>query len=141
MPIDIQSQLFRVVAKSQAPEHKQVGGSSLLEFTMVPYWTVKDKEATIWYKGQLWNKDADKFVGQIEHNDVLLISGSLNITPNTKSTDEVKLMPYFSIRINGYSLKKVDVQKFEQSGSTPTQATEDIIAAKIAASSEDEIPF
>lgn len=142
MPVDISNQLFRVVAKAQAPEYKQVGGSSLLTFTVVPNWVVQDKEATIWYKAELWSKDADKFVNQIEHNDTLLLSGSLSIRPNVNSTDDNKLMPYFSIRVNGYSMKKVQVQKFEQSDSTPTQATEDIIAAKIAASSEDEsIPF
>jgi hypothetical protein len=137
--------LYRVIAKSQAPEFKQVGGKSLLTFTIVPDW-VPDKEAKVFYKAQLWGKDADKWNGNLENADVIFAGGTEVITENVKSVlegdEKVRYFPYIAINLDGYSMKKVQIQKLD-SNATPTQATEDIIAAKIAASSEeeDQMPF
>jgi hypothetical protein len=48
-------------------------------------------------------------------------------------------MPYFNLRIDGYSMKKVTVEKVVAANQEPTPATEDVIAARIAASDEDDL--
>jgi single-stranded DNA-binding protein len=138
MSFQLQPQLFRVVAKTQAPEMRSLGSNKVLNFTLVPYYS-KDNEVTPWIKGELWNKDAEKWENNLNHADVLLLSGSLYLGENKNSTDDTKLMPYFNLRIDGYSMKKVTVEKVVAANQEPTPATEDVIAARIAASDEDDL--
>jgi single-stranded DNA-binding protein len=137
MTIKLETQLFRVVAKTQQPELKVFGSNKVLNFTLVPIYS-KDGEATPWIKGELWNKDAEKWENNLHHSDVLMLSGSLTINDNKNSTEETKLMPYFNLRIDGFNMRKVTVEKTVASNQEATQATEDVIAARIAANSDDE---
>ena len=135
---NLETQLYRVISsKGGSPvpiTSDMVGSTPCLSFTVVPYWT-KEKEAKVYYKAQIWGeKDVDKWEGAIAHGNTLLLNGSLEITPNKNSTDEVKLMPWFNIRVNSFGLKKVEVQKLEPTEATA--ATEDVIAARIAATTE-----
>lgn len=147
MPIQLQPQLFRVVSKNNAPKVRHFENNSVLNFTVVPVYSKDaDKEQTLWIQCAVWGtKNVEKWATNIEHNDILLIAGSFEICPNPKSTDDNRLMGYPSLNADAFSMRKVQPVALPKPGDTqPTQATEEVVAAKIAASSSDEldeIPF
>lgn len=134
MSLLLAPQVFRVSMKDKEAELKSVGSSTVLNFTVVPY-LQKDGEETLWVQAGIWGVRAEKLLGLIRHNDVLLLSGDLTAKKGT-SGDKVF-----------YSLNVADIKRIEYKRLIPAQGdqepSENVKSAKIAASSfsEPDMPF
>jgi single-strand DNA-binding protein len=77
------------------PEIKEVGGSTVANFSIPVSHKVKDQEITTWFRCAVWGKRAEIIAKYVEKGSFLIVNGSLSAR-----TYEGGKGPGFSLEVN-----------------------------------------